>query len=137
MAYETVRELVPTLWDGRKVDFALHIGMAAGRQFYSVERRGHRDGYAMKDVDNELLGDGARRAREKENWIWAGMPEELLTSVDIDDVGKRWRAALPVRLVFKRRLIRADASSRIAMYESLRMLDDTFATSSISRAWRI
>ncbi len=96
MAYKTVRELVPQLWDNRKIDFTVHIGMAAGRQFYSVERRGHRDGYVMKDVDNRLLGDGTRRAKEKEDWIWHSLPEELLTSCDIDDVWKRWRAALPV-----------------------------------------
>lgn len=96
MAYKEVRELVPQLWDGRKIDLAVHIGMAAGRQFYSVERRGHRDGYAMKDVDDELLGDGARRAKEQENWIWHGLPHELLSDCDIDDVWKRWRLALPV-----------------------------------------
>ena len=98
VAYKSVRELVPTLWEGRKIDFAIHIGMASGRKFYSVERRGHRDGYNMKDVDNELLGDAERRRVEGEKWIWHGMPEELLSVVDVDDVWKRWRAALPVRL---------------------------------------
>lgn len=99
VAYKSVRELVPTLWEGRKIDFAIHIGMASGRKFYSVERRGHRDGYNMKDVDNELLGDAERRRVEGEKWIWHGMPDELLSVVDVDDVWKRWRAALPVRLV--------------------------------------
>ena len=99
VAYKSVRELVPTLWEGRKIDFAIHIGMASGRKFYSVERRGHRDGYNMKDVDNELLGDAERRRVEGEKWIWHGMPEELLSVVDVDDVWKRWRAALPVCLV--------------------------------------
>jgi pyroglutamyl-peptidase len=96
VAYKEVRELVPQLWDGKKIDFAIHIGMAAGRHFYSIERRGHRDGYAMKDVDNELLEDSARRAKEKENWIWHGLPHELLSSFDVDDVWKRWRLAMPV-----------------------------------------
>ncbi|KAK0108543.1 hypothetical protein ONS95_003344 [Cadophora gregata] len=95
VAYKTVRELVPTLWEGRKIDFAIHIGMASGRKFYSVERRGHRDGYNMKDVDHELLGDAERRRLEGEKWIWHDMPEELLSAVDVDDVWKRWRAALP------------------------------------------
>ncbi|KAL2060202.1 hypothetical protein VTL71DRAFT_9597 [Oculimacula yallundae] len=95
VAYKSVREIVPTLWEGRKIDFAIHIGMASGRRYYSVERRGHRDGYNMKDVDNKLLDDEERRKAEGENWIWNGMPEELLSSVDVDDVWKRWRAALP------------------------------------------
>ncbi|CZT05339.1 uncharacterized protein RAG0_11483 [Rhynchosporium agropyri] len=95
VAYKSVRELVPTLWEGNKIDFAIHIGMASGRQYYSVERRGHRDGYNMKDVDGELLEDEERRKIEGKDWIWDGMPEELLSSVDVDDVWKRWRAALP------------------------------------------
>ena len=91
-----MRELVPKLWEGRKIDYAIHIGMASGRKFYSVERRGHRDGYGMRDVDNEFLGDDERRKEEGENWIWDGLPEELLTVADIDDVWRRWRIALPV-----------------------------------------
>jgi pyroglutamyl-peptidase len=97
VAYKTVRGLVPKLWDGRKIDFAIHIGMASGRRFYSVERRGHRDGYGMEDVDNELLGDHARKKIEGDKWIWHGLPETLLSDADIDDVWRRWRIALPVR----------------------------------------
>ncbi len=89
---------MPKLWEGRKIDYAIHIGMASGRRFYSVERRGHRDGYAMEDVDNELLGDHARKQIEGDKWIWNGLPEELLTVADIDDVWRRWRIALPVSL---------------------------------------
>jgi len=95
VAYKTVRELVPKLWEGRKIDYAVHIGMASGRRFYSVERRGHRDGYGMEDVDKELLGDPARKKIEGDQWIWHGLPEELLTAADIDDVWRRWRIALP------------------------------------------
>jgi pyroglutamyl-peptidase len=72
--------------------------MASGRKYYSVERRAHRDGYGMKDVDNQLLGDFERRKEEGKDWIWDGLPEELLSSVDVDDVWKRWRVALPVRV---------------------------------------
>lgn len=96
VSYKVVRDLVPALWQGRKIDYAIHIGMASGRKFYSVERRGHRDGYMMRDVDNEFLGDAERRKQEQENWIWHGLPEELLSSVDVDDVWRRWRTALPV-----------------------------------------
>jgi pyroglutamyl-peptidase len=96
VSYTTVRELVPKLWDGRKIDYAVHIGMATGRKYYSVERRAHRDGYAMKDVDEQFLGDAERKKEEGDKWIWHGLPEEFLTSADIDDVWKRWRIALPV-----------------------------------------
>ncbi|KAH6675745.1 putative pyroglutamyl peptidase type I [Halenospora varia] len=95
VSYTTVRELVPKLWEGHKIDYAVHIGMASGRRFYSVERRGHRDGYNALDVDGNLLRDDWRRREEGDKWIWHGLPEELLTSVAIDDVWRRWRNALP------------------------------------------
>jgi pyroglutamyl-peptidase len=72
--------------------------MASGRKYYSVERRGHRDGYYGRDVDNEFLGDEGRREKEGKDWVWEGMPEEILSDVDVDDVWRRWRVALPVSL---------------------------------------
>lgn len=100
VVYDVVRETVPRLWEqgagGRKIDYMVHIGMATGRNYYSVERRGHRDGYGMQDVDGKLLKDEERRKKEGKDWIWAGMPEELLTDIDIDDVWRRWRTLLPV-----------------------------------------
>ena len=96
VSYKEVRSLVPTLWEGVKIDYAVHIGMASGRKYYSVERRGHRDGYGMRDVDHELLGDEDKRKVQGEKWVWSGMPEELLTAANMEDVWQRWKAALPV-----------------------------------------
>ncbi|KAF4628397.1 hypothetical protein G7Y89_g9758 [Cudoniella acicularis] len=95
VSYKVVRDLVPKLWEGQTIDYAVHIGMASGRKFYSVERGGHRTGYNARDVDGELLGDEERRAQEGDKWIWSGLPDELLTSVALDDVWRRWRTALP------------------------------------------
>ena len=67
----------------------IHIGMATSRKFYSVERRGYRDGYEMRDVDGELLSDTEEGRQE-----WDGLPKELLTDINVDDVWQRWRAAL-------------------------------------------
>lgn len=89
VAYKTVRELVPRLWGSSRIDYVIHIGMATSRKFYSVERRGHRDGYEMRDVDGELLKDTEEGKKE-----WDGLPRELLTDVNVDDVWQRWRAAL-------------------------------------------
>jgi pyroglutamyl-peptidase len=93
-----VRALVPALWTSApKIDFMIHVGMAAGRDFYSVERRGHRDGYMMEDVDGVVLGDERGRYKDgEEKWVWEGCPAELETGVDLDDVWRRWRGALPV-----------------------------------------
>jgi pyroglutamyl-peptidase len=90
VAYKTVRGLVPRLWDTPRIDYMIHIGMATSRKFYSVERRGHRDGYEMRDVDGELLDDMVDGKKE-----WEGLPKELLTDINVDDAWRRWRAALP------------------------------------------
>lgn len=79
VAYKSVKELVPRLWeyaDNRTgvenaesnstgVDYMIHIGMASGRRYYSIERRGHRQGYKMKDVDGEILEDDGGRKHSK------------------------------------------------------------------------
>lgn len=129
VAYKTVRPLVPKLWEGRKIDYMVHIGMASGRKFYSVERRGHRDGYAMRDVDDELLGDTERKERG-ETCEWDGMPEEILTDTDIDDVWKRWKAALPVCLAWLRWLFCrwALTENRVPIYGYRKMQVDICAT---------
>ncbi|KAL2756794.1 hypothetical protein ACRALDRAFT_1080909 [Sodiomyces alcalophilus JCM 7366] len=108
--YETVRSLVPTLWDHdgrddagppppdaatpagrRRIDLCLHIGMAGPRMFYNLERRGHRDGYNMPDVDGEICRDKERRKDLGDDWVWAGVPPELETDLDLGDVLNRWR----------------------------------------------
>jgi pyroglutamyl-peptidase len=97
VAYATVRELIPQMWgkETKRIDYMVHVGMAGGREYYSVERRGHRDGYMMADVDGVVLGEEKWKG---DRWIWNGCPEEIMTSVDVDDVWQRWRSALPVRM---------------------------------------
>ncbi|KAI0172040.1 peptidase [Hypoxylon sp. FL1284] len=101
--YEVVRDLVPTLWDGpppeqRRPDYVIHVGMAGPEHVYSVERRAHRDGYAKPDVDGRLLGDEQRREREGDGWVWHGIPDELLTDLDLDRIYKRWVERSPDNL---------------------------------------
>ncbi|KAI1767660.1 peptidase [Hypoxylon sp. FL1150] len=98
--YEVVRDLVTTLWDNpeRKVDYVIHVGMTGPQHVYSVERRGHRDGYDKLDVDGQLLGDEQRREREGDKWIWNDVPDELLTDLDVDRIYKRWVERSPKNL---------------------------------------
>lgn len=119
VCYQRVRKLVPELWhldedrkneenadaDGDddegaepkpKIDFAIHIGMAGPTLNYSIERRGHRDGYSMKDVCGEFLKDQPRKIREGKDWAFADVPAELETDLDLDDVLQRWKANSPV-----------------------------------------
>ncbi|KAI0387264.1 peptidase [Hypomontagnella monticulosa] len=98
--YQTVRGLVPTLWDDPavKIDYAIHIGMAGPQPVYQIERRGHRDGYDKTDVDGKLLGDEQRRKLEGDKWIWNDVPSELLTDLDIEKIHKRWVERSPANL---------------------------------------
>ena len=98
VSYTAVRDLVPSLWkpeEGRKVDLMLHIGMAGRGLFYSVERRGHRDGYKIPDVDNEICED-TKHPKHDKHWIWNGVPDELKTDLDVDNVLTRWKELSPV-----------------------------------------
>ncbi|KIH95141.1 hypothetical protein SPBR_09249 [Sporothrix brasiliensis 5110] len=91
--YQAVRTLVPTLWDGTptKIDLVLHIGMAGPRLHYALERVGRRDGYTLRDVDDQLLGD-TPADRGDPRWPWYGVPAALESHIDLDDVLARWRA---------------------------------------------
>ncbi|KAI0443315.1 hypothetical protein F4803DRAFT_550245 [Xylaria telfairii] len=99
-SYEYTRDLVPKLWDDaeRKIDYAVHIGMAGPQLVYQIERRGHRDGYSVADVDGKFLDDEKRHAEQGDRWIWHGVPPELLSDFDIDDVHRRWVERSPRNL---------------------------------------
>ncbi|KAJ9624436.1 hypothetical protein H2203_005171 [Taxawa tesnikishii (nom. ined.)] len=86
VSYEEVRDLIPNICSGYDADIILHIGMAAGRDYYAIERLAHRDGYTvLKDVDGKVLSssDGAE--------YWPDCPPELETSLPFDDIWRRWK----------------------------------------------
>jgi len=100
VSYSSVRELIPTLWDSPsdppsdppsntetkpRVDYAIHIGMAYGRRFYSIEKQAHRDGYAMRDVD------GKSSEGWTEDWVKRDVPAVLGSDIDIEGVCGAWR----------------------------------------------
>ena len=78
-------QTVPELIVQHNPDFILHIGMAGGRDCYSLETRGHRDGYRIKDVD-DCDGFGCGEVV----WKREGVPDCLLVAWDEDDVLRRW-----------------------------------------------
>jgi hypothetical protein len=94
VSYKSVLEVIPKLWSvEERIDFMVHLGMGASRgHVYSVERKGRRDGYMMRDVDDEMP--------EKEWWPWdTSPPNQLSTKVDVVDVVRRLKgAAVPVSL---------------------------------------
>ena len=70
---------------------------AGEEEHYNIECKGHRGGYYMPDKYGEYLGDEKRRQEKGEDWIWHGVPAELETDLDMDDVLRRWKAYSPVR----------------------------------------
>ncbi|KAK2612439.1 hypothetical protein QQS21_001543 [Conoideocrella luteorostrata] len=93
--YKFIRDIVPSFWDtyqGYNVDAVIHIGMTGPRTFYQIERRAHRRGYRIVDVDLQLPEEGTYGKPEDPDWIWHDQPDEIISDLDIDDVHKRWQA---------------------------------------------
>ncbi|KAH8675354.1 putative pyroglutamyl peptidase type I [Xylariales sp. PMI_506] len=128
VSYDVVRKLVPSFWDtpGQKFDLAVHLGMAGPPIVYSVERRAHRDGYRHKDVDGNLLGDEKRHEEQGDDWIWHGVPDEILSDLDIDDIYKRWVGRSPIK---------ENATLRISE-DPGRYLCDFIYFSSLAHLWK-
>ncbi|KAI9720580.1 MAG: hypothetical protein M1812_002760 [Candelaria pacifica] len=100
VSYTFVRALIPSLYASHpKIDFVLHIGMAAGRSFYTMETRAHRDGYTLRDVDGKEDEEGSEiedDGKKKEGvWEREGCPAILETGFESEDVWRRWKNELP------------------------------------------
>ena len=90
------------------------MGVAPGRADFALETKARRDGYVKEDVDGETMagdtfwggsdgnGDGASDEHSEPKGSDApvhgagyGAPKVLGTGVDVGDVWRRWRSALP------------------------------------------
>jgi pyroglutamyl-peptidase len=72
-----------------KPDIVLHIGLAARRPFYALERQSPRTPYwVSNDVDGQIF------SQEKTEQLWpaSDFPQLLNSTFDIEDVYKRWRS---------------------------------------------
>ncbi|KAF2827350.1 peptidase C15, pyroglutamyl peptidase I-like protein [Ophiobolus disseminans] len=96
VAYNNVAELVPKLLPPANLlrpepDVILHIGLAAGRKFFTLEQGAHGRGYGfIPDVDGERFPDTAAEKR----FPASKYPTVLKTSFDTSDVLARWKANL-------------------------------------------
>ena len=91
VSYGEVRDLMPVVHESflGSVDIVLHIGMASGRSFYTLELYGHRDGYTKnRDLDGRTLptNDGLVH--------FGDCPAMMTTSLDCDEVLRRWKTNL-------------------------------------------
>jgi pyrrolidone-carboxylate peptidase len=85
VAYATAGTLLPQLIATHDPDYVLHIGMAGGRDHYTLETIAHRDNYKIKDIDDR---DGWREGEHA--WKKENVPECLFVGWDEGDVLKRW-----------------------------------------------
>ena len=86
VAYATAANVAPELIAKHDPDYIIHIGMAGGRDYYTLETLARRDGYKIKDVDDqEGWTVGERR------WKSEHLPETMWTGYNEDDVLARWR----------------------------------------------
>ncbi|KAL2810840.1 hypothetical protein BJX63DRAFT_303168 [Aspergillus granulosus] len=78
VAYSAVREIIPAIMKdyvqthGRQPDIVIHMGIAATRNYYSIETKAHRDAYHMPDN----LGRAGYEDGEK-LWRELGLPHVL------------------------------------------------------------
>ena len=75
--------------DGSNFDLVVHLGLAPGRNFFSIESIAHRDGYVKLDIHgNNLDGDT----------FWHdvfGAPLTLQPTLNLPHIWKGWKQALP------------------------------------------
>lgn len=96
VAYNKVVDLVPHLLppgsrQHPKPDVILHIGLAAGRNFFTLEQGAHGRGYGrILDVDGERFPDEDAEIRFPSHLF----PPVLQTSFDTADALSRWRSNL-------------------------------------------
>ncbi|KAF2835856.1 peptidase C15, pyroglutamyl peptidase I-like protein [Patellaria atrata CBS 101060] len=75
-----------------KIDIVLHIGLAAGIDYYTIERLARREGY---DDEGRCDVDGKSFTRKDSRKVWYDCPDYLTTGFDYADVWRRWRSNCP------------------------------------------
>ena len=79
VSYSTIRTLIPVILEeyakthgGRQPDIVVHMGIAATRNYYSVETQAHRDAYYLPDINGRSgFQDGEM------HWRSLGLPPTL------------------------------------------------------------
>ncbi|KAH7085239.1 pyroglutamyl peptidase-like protein type I [Paraphoma chrysanthemicola] len=96
VAYNHVVDFVPKLLPPNnpinpKPDIILHIGLAAGRKYFTLEQGAHGRGFGnIPDVDGERFPD----SQAEKTFPCSKYPTVLKTSFDTSDVLARWKANL-------------------------------------------
>ena len=91
VAYDTTSVIVPALINPQtnnhnlSFDYVFHIGLASGRDSYTLATLGHRDEYVITDID-EQNGNSCG----EEVWKRLEIPAQLSVGWEPQDVLRRW-----------------------------------------------
>lgn len=88
VAYNAVTAWEDQWMDSDAYDIILHIGLAAGRKFFTLERQSTRGPYWQKA---DVLGQIFDQAATEKLWPSSKFPDILKPTFDCEDVWLRWR----------------------------------------------
>ena len=89
VAYSSVVEWEKQHLSPDDYDLVLHIGLAAGRKFFTMERQSMREPYWQKE---DVLGQVFSKEATERLWPSSTHPSVLRPTFDCDDVWRRWRS---------------------------------------------
>ncbi|KAK7557201.1 hypothetical protein JOL62DRAFT_503796 [Phyllosticta paracitricarpa] len=106
VAYHPTATLVPTILAAQNPDLVLHLGLAAGRNYFALERSSVRIGYGRNkdvlgqrwaDFDSDRQWPSHLKAFTEGDGKLCSYPDRLATSLPFEDIWRRWRALVEVR----------------------------------------
>lgn len=89
VAYNYIADTIPPLLDGVKPDIVLHMGLAAGRSFWSFELQAPRGSYEIFPDE-----DGNKFSPEEIRRVCSEGPDWLSPTFDCADAFDRWEKAV-------------------------------------------
>ncbi|KAK7540620.1 uncharacterized protein J3D65DRAFT_615892 [Phyllosticta citribraziliensis] len=101
VAYHPTATIVPTILSARTPDLVLHLGLAAGRNYFALERSSVRIGYGRNkdvlgqrwtDVDSDRQWPSHLKAFTEGDGKLCSYPDRLATSLPFEDIWRRWRS---------------------------------------------
>ncbi|KAF2502809.1 peptidase C15, pyroglutamyl peptidase I-like protein [Lophium mytilinum] len=91
VSYATILPIVPKLLAEYNPDIVVHIGLAVGQPYYSLEKSAPKSGYHQNpDVTRRVF----TKAETKK--AWGKLPETLSSTIDLDAVGPKWIAGVKI-----------------------------------------
>ena len=85
-AYHEIFDTVPKLLEQNAPDIVIHIGLAAERDYFAIEKSAERDGYSqIPDMARRVFTKAETKAK------WGKSPETLQTALDIKRVLAGWK----------------------------------------------